>query len=635
VLALLGPLCGLATPLSAAQADPTVPPYEVLVSPAATPDQRLAAASEILQQPPPAVALADAVGLLTHDPTGGEAARGVLLAIAGLPQAPAAALQPTLAIARDPSSPLRTEAIRALRAFRTREAAAALVEFASESQEPAAREAALRSLARLSGRADLGTNSAAWREWLAGALALSDRQWEQELLLAHVRHSQHLETNLGESERRLVEAWRQIHLLTPIEERSAVLARLLTSDLAALRDLGFELVNREISESRVLDSTVSEAAVSLLQSPDPLVRSQAALVLNRLVPAGADTAVLAALARETDPRAAEALLLAASRWPSAGAVRPMLRWLDAPTATRLRAAALAWVLLRAGYLESPEDRAAVLDAIRSLGPESLTASASRLLVALGGSEDVARIRALLDPSVDPAVRVTAAEALSLREDQVKFLLAAAQSDPSIFEATSRAVLTHMHDAAGYTALAGLPAPSPHVRARVLTECAAVLSSAELVSLAKAASTPDEALLVLNPLTSAERLGAPADPPHLAEGLLLLSRANLELNSPAEALSALSLIPEGQTPAPAPELTDLRATLLLWLNRIDEAEDLDASPAAWLDALEHALAEPHAGAIADRLEANFSGRLTAADRARLDKLRREVADADSAPSGDGG
>lgn len=611
-------------------------PVDRLVSPDATAESRAAAALAVLALPADDPALPAAMALLDGPPS--EPARALLAALAREPWPLPHWYAPCAALARS-ENPLTVEAVSALGSFRTREAAAVLVDIVADSRPPTVADAAAGSLTRLTGRDDLGPDQ--WREWLAAALALSDRQWHQQLLLAHIQRVQSLQTAARDADRQLADAWRQVHLLTPQEQRSDLLVRLLQSPIAVLRDLGFDLINREIGESRQLAPAVAQAAIALLSSPEPTVRAQSALLLDRLATPGAESAILAALEREGDDRAADALLRVASRWPSAAMVRPVLRWFDAGPTLRLRAAATAWALLRDGFLTNPADREAVLTGVRAIDTAILTAPACRILATLGGEADLARLQGVL-ASPEPATRAIAADALALRADQTDTLLAAATSDATLFEATARALRTHLHDARGYAALSRLPAPSPQVRARALADYAALLPTPEIIRLAQLASDPAEAQHLLRPLTAAERAVDPAAQPEaaaqLAQGVLLLVQTSIALNNPADALNALSLVPPAVAAPdlpPAPVVDDLRATLLLWLNRFDEAEAIDASPAAWIDALSHALAEPHAPLLADRLAARFPD-LSPGDQARLDALRRQLAEAvDSPAPPDGG
>ncbi|MBK7404537.1 MAG: HEAT repeat domain-containing protein [Phycisphaerales bacterium] len=595
------------------------PPIQRLTDPAATPEAALAVAGELLAEPPGVVAAAE---LLATDHTS-PGVRALLLAVAQMAAPPNALLPGAIAVARDAQSPLRAEAASALGAFRSREAAAALVELISEDHIGTLRDEAFRALARLSCRDDLGQDGDAWRDWLKRVVTLGDRQWEQELLARNADRVLRLTNDVRTSHDRLVEAWRQIHLLTPLEGRSALLVSLLNNPVPELRDLGFDLVNREVGESRVLQPIVGEAAIALLKHESPTVRAQAALLLNRLAPPEAEAPVLAALDREADPRAADALLLAATRWPSSRALPPVLRWLAGPAAVRTRAVATAWSLLRNGFVEQDSDREAVLAAVRLIPANELTPSASRILATLGGPDDLERLRGLLG-SADPALKAAAAEALGLRADQVDALLTAATTDASLFEATARAVRTHMHDARGYAALSALPTPSLQDRERVLADYVSSLPTPELVRLARLTSTATEAARLLKPLMAADRQAGPVE--DLAEGLSRLARAQLQLGNPSDALDALSLIPSPQTTLDPAGLEDTRVTALLWLNRIDAAKAAQGSPDAWLDGLEHAITEPHAPAIVDEIERRFETELSPEQESRFDVLRQRLAQA---------
>ncbi|QKK09236.1 MAG: hypothetical protein HND58_14430 [Planctomycetota bacterium] len=251
--------------------------------------------------------------------------------------------------------------------------------------------------------------------------------------------------------------------------------------------------------------------------------------------------MLAALARETDPVAADALLLAVTRWASPAAVAPTLKWLKTPPATRLRAASTAWTLYRADAITEPADREAVLLAVREVPDDSVSAPVCRLLAALGEPADIERLRGLL-ASPTPAVRGFAADALATRADEVDTLLVAATSDAAIFEGTARALRTHRLDARGYDILTRLPSPSPAVRSRVLGEYAALLSTDDIVRLARLAADPSEAVGLLRPLLSADRADDASQRGQLATGLLLLAQANVSLNNPNDALRALTVLP---------------------------------------------------------------------------------------------
>lgn len=645
-------------PTAAQEASGPADPVARLLAADASPDTRAQAAADLVRLPADNPGAAAGTALLTAPDTPADVSRAILGAIAREPQPAPRWLAPCTELARASDSPLAPDAIAALGSFRTREAAAVLVEIVADPRPSVLQDAAARALARLSARDDIPLDG--WHDWLNRVLLLSDRQWEQQLLLNTTRKCQDLAASQRDTEKHLADAWRQIHLLTPPEQRSAILSQLLTSQIPSLRDLGFDLVNREIGESRPLGPGVAQAAITLLTSPDPLVRAAAATLLDRLAPPEAEMPVLTALERESDPRAADALLRAASRWPSAAMVKPVLRWLKVSPALRQRAVAGAWALLRANLLPDAADRQAVLDGVRAIDTASLSAPACRILATLGEEPDLARLRTLLT-SPDAVTRVTGADALALRADQTDTLLAAATADAVLFESTARALRTHLHDARGYAALARLPAPSPQIRSRVLADYATLLPTEEIVRLARLAGDPAEAMHLLRPLTAPDRAIDPDEPDarthaaQLAEGLVLLARTAIALNDPTEALNALTLVPDGadfppaaSTDAPADPPTDppapwpadqrtldnLRVTCLLWLNRPDQAAAIGCDPGAYLDALEHAITEPHAGTIAERLRDRFPD-LDAADLDRLNNLLGQLAKANPAEPAEGG
>ncbi|MFG0244064.1 MAG: hypothetical protein ACF8R9_14860 [Phycisphaerales bacterium JB054] len=649
---------GEADPASAAKSVPDV--LAVLANPDTTAEARAEAADSILRLRPEDPVFIQATAFLATPEAApsGDALRGpraILSAISRTPLPPFQFFVQVAALARDAASPLSDEAIRALGSYRSRESAATLVEILSESTASERQTLAQQSLVSLSGRDDVPIGG--WSAWLNEAVALPEREWQARLLAAHIRREREFESELQRTERRLADAWSRIHLLTPPDQRSAVLAQLLSHQAPALRSLGFDLVNREIGEGRQLDPSVGAATIALLEHRQPAVRAQAAHLLNRLAPAEAEGPVLAALARETDPTAADALLLTVTRWASPAAVAPTLKWLKSSPATRLRAASTAWTLYRADAITEPADRLAVLQAVREVPDDSVSAPVCRLLAALGDASDIERLRGLLT-SPTPAVRGFAADALATRAEEVDTLLVAATNDAAIFEGTARALRTHRLDARGYDILTRLPSPSPAVRSRVLGEYAALLSTDDIVRLARLAADPSEAVGLLRPLLSADRAVDASQRGQLATGLLLLAQANISLNNPNDALRALTVLPRTAPDTPPASSGDasggdgvytnaqrLRVTLLVWLNRLDEADQIEWPAAdddaglladAWLDGLERAIAEPHAGVIARGIERRFA-ELSEAQQARLTALQQQLAattSPDAAPVGGG-
>jgi hypothetical protein len=118
---------------------------------------------------------------------------------------------------------------------------------------------------------------------------------------------------------------------------------------------------------------------------------------------------------------------------------------------------------------------------------------------------------------------------------------------------------------------------------------------------------------------AEFLGAPGERQERLDLAMLLVRTRLQLRNPQGALAVIESLPgteAGRFAAP-------RATALLWLNRIDDAEQLTKESAlaasCWLDALEYAQDLEHARTIRDRLAARFAAAFTPAEAARFESL----------------
>ncbi len=667
-----------------------------------TPKQRAAIASKVIEQALSDPLMAQSVAdILTQQSHQQPPSPGLLALLEATNQRnapihpPAIWLDALLNMVSDQAIPVpvRKAALGVLSTYRNRQAAAAIMSVLNDP-DPTIVTQAYESLERLTGLTTLPRTVDAWQQWFAKVLEYTPEQWTNALLDAQLMQIDQLNTRLSRDQQALTDAWRKVHLLTPVEERSQLLADLLGSDIDVLQSLGFELINREISEGRTLQPSVANAAVSLLKSPSPSVRASAAILLQRLAPDDAQTAVYVALSSESDPNAAQALLLAAARWPAAPGREPVLRWLAGPLRVRPRAAGLAWELLQHDLLPDSKDHEALLAGVRSIPDDQLNPPAARILATLGNAEDLSRLVRLLD-APEQTIRTMAAQALALRADQVDTLLAHAAKDTTLYDAVVKAVLTHRHDRASYHALATLAAPNPQRRKEALSSYAAGLSTPDLVALAQGTDDPTEQVLLLSPLTAQQRLDDASERDALSRGLLMLAHAYEHLGKPGEGLNILSMIPipattpttsstattpkpqatsaaadpksdttgaqseastdpkgapgesdssvssTEQTPSdtsppradppatPKPDaliqaIDELRVVFLLWLNRIDEARQIPADANAWLVALDHAKAEPHASAILAALKAKFGSSLDTQQQQRLAALQAAIA-----------
>lgn len=627
-----------ATPPTAAAvptANPDPSPAELLATlndTAATPSDRDRAAERL-------VALAtqpDALELLRGQfstPANGSICLTIARAVAANPGPCDKLFEPFYDYTTRASADQLPSLLPALASWRTRDALRAIHSYTDSTQPAPVREAAFQSLARLTGREDLNADRTQWAAYVDRAIRLPEAEWNAELLKNLATRIDTLAARESASLARLSDTLRKLYIATPQDQRSALLASMLLDDMNGVRSVAFELASRELSSTRQLDKPVADACIQLLKHSSAKVRQSAALLLSQLSPEGAGPAVAAALAAETDPQAAAALLAASARWPSRDLVPHVLAWLTYSPQTRGPAAQTALALARAGYIYDEESRARILNVLRPIPASDLPPSAGPLLILLGNDEDRAAAGSLLR-APDPALRSATAEAAVVYPELLNDLLNAAAFDPQLWDPCVRALGMHQATADSFGALAGITAPSPEIRRDGLSFLASVMPAVEILASAKRFPEGDPLReLVLAPLTDPNRMMSlrPGSPAYDAtmEGLVLLARIRLTKRQPDAALLALDAIPETTPTNSAPIIARARTMALLALNRADEAADLPSSADDWLDALDGLPANASNAAILGAFTSKFHT-LTPEQQARFDTLRARFASANHAP-----
>jgi hypothetical protein len=519
--------------------------------------------------------------------------------------------------------------LTAIGAVRTPDAARVLIRFLAPERTPQVRAAAADALARMTGRDDLGDSADRWRDWLERARGLGARQWDD--LLAHGvwQRAQRLEVDRHALADRLIDGYRRLYLALPAEpgdERARLLTQML-SGRPELRDLGFEIISREVAGGKSVDGVVADAVLRLLSQPDASVRAKAAAISVQLPSPDHGRRLAQALAAETDPAAAGQMLLGMARWPDPLARPAALRWLESGTDATGPASDALLALLRAGMLSTPADRDRTLAALRRLPAQRLPPSACDLLVRFGAEGDRAEIASLLAGQPGP-VRQAAADALAADPSFTQAILDATANDPSLFSAAVGAVAACRPTATGYSALAALAAPSPAEQREGLLRAASLLNAPDLVEVARATSDLQFRAAILSRFIEHSAPAPDSRPASTHDttmaGILLLAQTYLELKRPDLAAAALDAVPESSDGVDPGQMLRLRTIALLWSNRLDDAAALDAPAAAWLDGLERALGEPHAPAILKALKERFAGRLTPDEADRLKALTSRLA-----------
>ena len=513
--------------------------------------------------------------------------------------------------------------IEALGSFRTREAVRLLGRYLGDAK-PAVSAAAVSALSRLSARDDLGNDRGVWAAWVHEVDGISDSLWRLRLIGALAAKNDHLLAERHDAVSQLTDALRKLHLATKAEERPALLASLLDNEIPAVRNLGFELVARELSATGHLDGPVGVAALKLLQNPEAAVRGSAAVLVRQLAPPGAETAIADALVTENDPAAASDLLLAAARWPSPAVVAPVLRWIDAGPPAADSATEAAWWLLRAGEL-GPGDEERVLGAVRHTAVEGLSPAGVSLLASLGDDEDRERLAPLLTAS-SAALRQVTGESLVWYPRYRKAILDAAAKDPDLFDVACRAVVVDEPTADGLRSLLALPKPSAEVAQAAILRVARRMPADDLRAVSLEVTDPVLKRALLADLTSPERVMSQKSDPKMmgaiADGAADLADMDLNQGQADAALATLDAVglPEGV--GDAARLACLRCTAQLALGRLEDAQHVEGTCESWIRGLEMAKATPGAGKILAALDARFP-ELTPEQRVRVDAVREQV------------
>lgn len=534
----------------------------------------------------------------------------------------------------------RAELLRCMSCIRTREAIRTILAYAKPSHPQDVREAAFAGLKRLTGRIDLGADEARWADWFAGVEWIPEPEWRRVLAEGLAQYTQSITLQRDLLLARLLESERRRCLDAPTEQdRWNILASFLKDDLPAIRKLGIELTNRELANARLPGRVVAQAALGLLADPSVDLRISGADLIDRLQPDDAGQVVSQALMKEQDARVLPHLLRQAERWPTADARPVVLALIDDPDPVGPAAMRALAALLEAGLLTRDDDRAKVLSVLRAMDVQSLDAPALRLLCDLGNDQDRHAAGMLLQDAL-PARRLSAALALSRRPGWLDDVVQAAQKDPGLFTVASSMIAEFKANPDGFALLLKLPAtsadgqPAPGRVRDALLSLADKFTPAELLAVARTITDPDLREALLARLTSIP-LGAtvlpfpgPRDSQSgvVVAGLLLLAQTRLEAHKPAAALAVLDTLTAPGISVPVDEglFSSLRARALIGLNRLADAIELNATPAAWIVALNEVVDLPHAPSVLAVIDANFRGELSPDEERAVNAVRPIIA-----------
>jgi len=471
--------------------------------------------------------------------------------------------------------------LEALSRSLSRDAIEPLIAFVQTQRPPEKLALAFNCLRRQSGREDIGPDAAAWAAWWREVQWIPEGEWRLRVGAAHAARGARLARERQAMVARVVDLLGRLHTVTPVDQRSPLLASMLRDELVEVRLLGVDFASRALVNAQPLDASVTSAAFECLTHVDPLVRAGATRLLENLAPEEGRPRLLDALMVERDPRVAAPLLRLLAKRPSPAYTDDALRWLEREGPARDAAADSLLALHRANTLADAA-RTRSLSVVRGIAPERLTPGVLRLMGALGDASDAPVLQELLGHA-DRAVRLAAAEALAAFEPGVDPLLRAAATDTDIIESAARAVIAHRRTATGYRAFEPIARGAGD---RALDALRRVALSLPLSHAAVVAETTDEpgareAFI----LSIADRLKQAHDEAADAARLVaMLADLRLRRDDASGALAALDMLANREITANA-LLDRLRLHACLSLDRLDDAAATRASLSDWLDWIE--------------------------------------------------
>jgi len=601
---------------AAASADQTAAPPEARLLDASLDEAARAEAAQAIVRN---TRFEEAAGALeaTPDPIG---ARLLIDAIAEAGLVSDGPLRALGAAAKAAPEDASRRALEILAGSRSRTAVRGALEVYRSDRPADLREAARRALVRQTGMSQLGDDPEAWSAWWAEVEWLTEPEWRARLAAAHSARAQRLEQQRDALADRLTDTFRRLHAALPQDQRSTLIAELITDERVELRLLGLDLAERAMLNARPLTDAALAAAISRMMDADERVRTRASLIVARAAPPNAGEAAADALRTETSPVAASAQLSIVARFPRKSAAQPALRWLDDDALAGGAAAEALSAMARAGMLDDPARRTRAIERLGEIDPQAWAVGHVRLIDALGDDADIDRLAAhgLDAPTLE--VREAAAEAIARRPGREDAIVRALRREPALLGAISRGVGARLASRAGLDALRRMASRAQATEALAPHENALIGMMPPREALAVIADLPDAP----RRLALLEGLCARADPPDAA--LAALARERLAAGDGVGAVEAADRLRD-------PSGEQARRTLVLvlaWTNDMERAAELDAPKDAWLEAFElmERAGVAHAGSVASMILSLHAETLSESERSRLERAAPADASAEA-------
>lgn len=375
------------------------------------------------------------------------------------------------AMAGKPSITARLNAVNALGAFRSRDAAATLMRVIESAPvgpnpllDPAGTEttrAALASLERMTGLT-YGQDLAAWRAWWARASGESHEQWYRLISESLASRAAILQQQLQEqrqatdqTSKELFATYRDLFPALPIDEQLRRLPHLLQDKLPPVRQFGLTRVGVLTRDSVRMPAEITDMVRAAVGDPSPGVRQVATELLDELGDERAADVIAAQLASERDPTVVAAMLDVLSRRASSTGIEPVLRLLAQGDTSDAAADAL-WRMVQTPPPAEVAQR--VRDAARSAAQRRLSPATLRLAALTGDEHDVVDLTAILDGD-DRRLRAAVAEGFWKRSLRQPLLDRA--DDDAVYPFAIRAVADGPADLPSFNTLIALRPADAH------------------------------------------------------------------------------------------------------------------------------------------------------------------------------
>jgi hypothetical protein len=576
-------------------------------------------------------------------------------AVAALDNAPLSVIEPlSWVIARygeaavSMLSPLATEQastvsarlgpIRALGAFDSQSAAAALMQILHRDNEPAELiNAACESLQRLTGLSH-NADVRPWRAWWAQARDLPADEWSafinQSLSKRAAQLQQDLQRQREASDRiarELFNAYRDLYPTLPVDEQLRRLTALMQDPLPPLREFAISRVALLLRDSVRIPLEVQQKLAERLNDDVPALRIEAAKLLDELNHEPIGALLAARVNIEQTPAAVSAFLDVLSRRPCLDVVEPARRWL-ADANLGARAANAIWRALQSETVSADQITKLCHD-LRSALEQREFPAAVRVLALIGDNQDVARLTQGLDGD-DPAIRAAIAEGFCQRGLRQPLIERAA--DPAVFPFAVRALLEGTPDVAALRRLIAITPAESHeqVWLEACVKLCEAISPQDLLA-------ADDLLLASPSVDTMVRLA-------LLQRATLLPREELSREHRAALIARYApfLIEQGESAKAhallesigcnAPQVSELCFQAAALSGNYDKASQLHETAAAWIGLLVDVANRDlvQAGPLFNEITRRFQGRLQDHEQKDLDRVARLLRDAAASASAAG-